>query len=57
MQIGDVVLEINGMKIQYASELSVNVGNADPTKPLTVKLKRGRGEQNLVFQPKDGALK
>lgn len=53
MQIGDVVLEINGIKIQYAHELSVNVGNADPTKPLSVKIKRGHGEQTLVFQPKD----
>ncbi|MGH8108397.1 MAG: PDZ domain-containing protein [Arenimonas sp.] len=53
MQIGDVVLEVNGIKIQNASQLSVNVGNADPTKPLTVKIKRGHDEQNFVFQPKN----
>ncbi len=52
MEVGDVILEVNGQKVAGASDVAIKIGNADPLLPLVVKIQRGKADQMVVFQPR-----
>lgn len=51
LMVGDEVLTVNGEAVQHAVDLSVKIGNANPTQPLMLGIQRGRATQTFVFQP------
>lgn len=54
IEVGDVVVAINGRKTENASDVVIEIGNADPTRAIEVKIRRRGGSRTIVIPPKSG---